>query len=227
MEATVSRKTPKLGCEDEENVVELKSKRYGDSDVNLASTASDLKAVCDSEAEADMFLNTNDGFRDEDEDIMISGAVKRRKLGFEDKSRDGDVNVNFNENVASTTSFSGTSDHVNSVSDLKAVCVSEADKFVSGNERFNICSRDTCTSSVVMCFESEEMESSSTTEIEASSCRKLPPVTVVTMPSAAELEEFFAEAEKYEQKRLAEKYNFDIKKDVPMEGRYQWVPLNP
>ncbi|KAK6120973.1 hypothetical protein DH2020_045283 [Rehmannia glutinosa] len=46
-------------------------------------------------------------------------------------------------------------------------------------------------------------------------------------PPAAELEEFFAEAEKYVQKRFAEKYNYDIVKDVPLEGRYQWVRLHP
>ncbi|KAL1561043.1 cyclin-dependent kinase inhibitor 7-like [Salvia divinorum] len=46
-------------------------------------------------------------------------------------------------------------------------------------------------------------------------------------PSAAELEGFFAAAEKYEQKRFAEKYNYDIVKDVPLEGRYHWVRLLP
>ncbi|XP_019166407.1 PREDICTED: cyclin-dependent kinase inhibitor 7-like isoform X2 [Ipomoea nil] len=44
---------------------------------------------------------------------------------------------------------------------------------------------------------------------------------------AAEIEEFFAVAEKYEQKRFQEKYNYDIVKDAPLEGRYQWVRLKP
>ncbi|XP_047983130.1 cyclin-dependent kinase inhibitor 7-like isoform X2 [Salvia hispanica] len=48
-----------------------------------------------------------------------------------------------------------------------------------------------------------------------------------SMPSAAELERFFAAAEKYEQKRFAQKYNYDIVKDVPLEGRYHWVRLLP
>ncbi|KAG9155239.1 hypothetical protein Leryth_023270 [Lithospermum erythrorhizon] len=38
------------------------------------------------------------------------------------------------------------------------------------------------------------------------------------MPSEAELEDFFSAAEKYEQNRFAEKYNYDIVKDVPLEG---------
>ncbi|KAK7400815.1 hypothetical protein VNO78_12122 [Psophocarpus tetragonolobus] len=41
-------------------------------------------------------------------------------------------------------------------------------------------------------------------------------------PPKAEIDEFFAMAEKYEQKRFAEKYNFDIVRDMPLEGRYQW-----
>ncbi|XAR72889.1 hypothetical protein NMG60_11019676 [Bertholletia excelsa] len=46
-------------------------------------------------------------------------------------------------------------------------------------------------------------------------------------PSAAEIEEFFSVAEKYEQKLFSEKYNYDVVKDVPLEGRYQWVRLRP
>ncbi|KAK4401639.1 Cyclin-dependent kinase inhibitor 7 [Sesamum angolense] len=57
--------------------------------------------------------------------------------------------------------------------------------------------------------------------------RKIPASLAETMPSAAELEEFFAAAEKYEQKRFTEKYNYDIVKDVPLEGKYQWVRLQP
>ncbi|KAJ9670770.1 hypothetical protein PVL29_026976 [Vitis rotundifolia] len=51
--------------------------------------------------------------------------------------------------------------------------------------------------------------------------------TVEKMPSESELEEFFAAAEKDVQKRFSEKYNYDIVKDVPMEGRYEWVRLKP
>ncbi|KAL0334845.1 UNVERIFIED_CONTAM: Cyclin-dependent kinase inhibitor 7 [Sesamum radiatum] len=57
--------------------------------------------------------------------------------------------------------------------------------------------------------------------------RKIPASLAETMPSAAELEEIFAAAEKYEQKRFTEKYNYDIVKDVPLEGKYQWVRLQP
>ncbi|KAH7575227.1 hypothetical protein JRO89_XS02G0065500 [Xanthoceras sorbifolium] len=61
----------------------------------------------------------------------------------------------------------------------------------------------------------------------------------VKMPSLAEIDEFFSSAEKYEQNRFAEKirsdahgahfsmYNYDVVKDVALEGRYQWVRLKP
>ncbi|KAK9163257.1 hypothetical protein Syun_004159 [Stephania yunnanensis] len=45
--------------------------------------------------------------------------------------------------------------------------------------------------------------------------------------SAAEIEEFLSAMEKDSQKRFAEKYNYDIVKDVPLEGRYEWVQLKP
>ncbi|XP_050366057.1 cyclin-dependent kinase inhibitor 7 isoform X2 [Argentina anserina] len=46
-------------------------------------------------------------------------------------------------------------------------------------------------------------------------------------PPSDEIEDFFATAEKYEQKRFAEKYNFDVVKEAPLEGRYLWVRLKP
>ncbi|MBA0788003.1 hypothetical protein Gotri_027474 [Gossypium trilobum] len=51
--------------------------------------------------------------------------------------------------------------------------------------------------------------------------------TVEKMPTEAELEEFFAPAEKKLQKQFADKYNYDIVKDEPLEGRYEWIRLKP
>ncbi|KAE9613597.1 hypothetical protein Lal_00015902 [Lupinus albus] len=48
----------------------------------------------------------------------------------------------------------------------------------------------------------------------------------VKMAPKEEIEEFLTMAEKYEQKRFAMKYNFDIATDTPLEGRYEWVRLN-
>ncbi|XP_027361415.1 cyclin-dependent kinase inhibitor 7-like [Abrus precatorius] len=56
---------------------------------------------------------------------------------------------------------------------------------------------------------------------------RLPITTAQNMPSELELEEFFATAEKDIHKRFQDKYNYDIVKDVPLEGRYEWVQLKP
>ncbi|KAL5213337.1 hypothetical protein ABZP36_024184 [Zizania latifolia] len=46
------------------------------------------------------------------------------------------------------------------------------------------------------------------------------------MPPAAEIEEFFATAEKAEAKRFAAKYNFDVMRGVPLNaGRFEWTPV--
>ncbi|KAL3730549.1 hypothetical protein ACJRO7_027549 [Eucalyptus globulus] len=46
-------------------------------------------------------------------------------------------------------------------------------------------------------------------------------------PSRAELESFFLEAEERERRRFAEKYNYDVAMDTPLEGRYEWIRLKP
>ncbi|XP_022740276.1 cyclin-dependent kinase inhibitor 7-like isoform X2 [Durio zibethinus] len=71
--------------------------------------------------------------------------------------------------------------------------------------------------------EPEDLDSTSRPS-EANSHRRS---TVEMMSTEAELEEFFATAEKKLQKQFAEKYNYDIAKDEPLEGRYEWVRLKP
>ncbi|GMJ08734.1 KIP-RELATED PROTEIN 7 [Hibiscus trionum] len=53
------------------------------------------------------------------------------------------------------------------------------------------------------------------------------PSTAVTMPTEAELEEFFAAAEEKLRNQFAEKYKYDIVKDQPLEGRFKWIRLKP
>ncbi|XP_073057889.1 cyclin-dependent kinase inhibitor 6-like isoform X1 [Primulina eburnea] len=71
--------------------------------------------------------------------------------------------------------------------------------------------------------ESGELESTAR-PLESNSRR---PSTAEKMPSGYELEEFFAAAEKNLQKKFIDKYNFDIAKDEPLEGRYEWVHIQP
>ncbi|XP_010068474.2 cyclin-dependent kinase inhibitor 7 isoform X2 [Eucalyptus grandis] len=46
-------------------------------------------------------------------------------------------------------------------------------------------------------------------------------------PSRGELESFFSAAEECERQRFAEKYNYDVAMDAPLDGRYEWIRLKP
>ncbi|PKA52115.1 Cyclin-dependent kinase inhibitor 5 [Apostasia shenzhenica] len=45
------------------------------------------------------------------------------------------------------------------------------------------------------------------------------------IPTALEMEEFFAGTERLQQRRFIEKYNFDPVNDCPLPGRYEWLKL--
>ncbi|CAO2824513.1 unnamed protein product [Amaranthus hypochondriacus] len=47
-----------------------------------------------------------------------------------------------------------------------------------------------------------------------------------TIPTNQEIEEFFAEYEHSQQNHFLEKYNYDIKNDVPLSGRYEWIRVD-
>ncbi|KAL4615471.1 hypothetical protein ACB092_07G127200 [Castanea dentata] len=97
--------------------------------------------------------------------------------------------------------------------DLEAKSFETVDStYINNNNKFR-----EGTPSSSLCVDSDEMDSPAAT-------KNHPPAK---MPPKEEIEAFFAAAEKYEQKRFAEKYNYDIVKDVPLEGRYQWVRLKP
>ncbi|XP_050374736.1 cyclin-dependent kinase inhibitor 7 isoform X2 [Argentina anserina] len=51
--------------------------------------------------------------------------------------------------------------------------------------------------------------------------------TAEKIPTEMELEEFFTAAEKHIQSKFSEKYNYDVRKDEPLEGRYEWTRLKP
>ncbi|CAA2986495.1 cyclin-dependent kinase inhibitor 7-like isoform X2 [Olea europaea var. sylvestris] len=168
---------------------------------------------------------------------------KRRKL-----QSDSDLfenhDVNFTENLVSpenSITSDCSKDHESngfikenlSSTDLKSVEF-ETEISISTN---NVSRKTSPTKELYGDSEESEMRSEES-EIEYSSqSEKTPPPPANTrriisvaeekMPSEAELEEFFEAEEKLQQKRFAEKYNYDIVKDVPMEGKYQWVRLKP
>ncbi|KAJ1409493.1 Cyclin-dependent kinase inhibitor [Sesbania bispinosa] len=45
------------------------------------------------------------------------------------------------------------------------------------------------------------------------------------IPTAHEMDEFFAESEKAQQRQFIEKYNFDPVNEKPLPGRYEWEKL--
>ncbi|XP_038875552.1 cyclin-dependent kinase inhibitor 5-like [Benincasa hispida] len=47
------------------------------------------------------------------------------------------------------------------------------------------------------------------------------------IPTAREMDEFFALAEEKQQRNFIQKYNFDPVKDTPLPGRYEWEKLQP
>ncbi|EEE52460.1 hypothetical protein OsJ_34620 [Oryza sativa Japonica Group] len=56
----------------------------------------------------------------------------------------------------------------------------------------------------------------------AAAAGRRPPLS----PPEAEIEAFFAAAELAERRRFAEKYNYDIALDRPLQGRYEWEPVS-
>ncbi|KAI3461043.1 hypothetical protein Pfo_017706 [Paulownia fortunei] len=50
---------------------------------------------------------------------------------------------------------------------------------------------------------------------------------LMNVPSARDLEDFFAREEQSLQRHFVEKYNFDFVKDLPLPGRYEWVAVRP
>ncbi|MCD7446097.1 hypothetical protein HAX54_037304 [Datura stramonium] len=211
-----------------------------------ASMGGECLRKCEKIRETKVTENGNGGLRTRDNDVEVTSSLssltKRRK--FDSATHD----VDFSENSTSPAT-SVTSVHIPTNSqclschesgevmksilkslDLKAKGF-ETDNSASFNGGFskNFKRIDPPNPPSEHCGDSEEMESSSTTTKKSSSAtsahRKLP--SAAKLPPEAEIEEFFSAAEKREQKRFAEKYNYDIVKDVPLEGRYEWVRLKP
>ncbi|KAL2512169.1 putative cyclin-dependent kinase inhibitor 7 [Abeliophyllum distichum] len=170
-------------------------------------------------------------------EVTNASSGKRRKLQS-DSDQFQNHFVNFTENSVSPA-ISGTSDcsKDDESSNLVKENLTSSDlKSEDFETEFSttintICREMSPTRELCGDFEEPLMESSSESRKKPSSPANTHPIISALpsaiVPSAAELEEFFEAAEKYEQKRFAEKYNYDIVKDLPLEGKYQWVRLKP
>ncbi|XP_076933808.1 cyclin-dependent kinase inhibitor 7-like isoform X3 [Bidens hawaiensis] len=170
-----------------------------------------------------------------DEVADNSVAVKRRKLGNEklkspspvvetksssDKCEkqsgcncEADVSTRSGGVTGSCCSSTGSIEKLIKVSDLEeSVDQSETTAInnLDGNE------------SIPCEVESTAVEKQST--VMNNSRRKVLPVE--KMPPEAELEKFFASAQKDLNERFKNKYNYDIVNDIPLEGRFEWIQVN-
>ncbi|VFQ65795.1 unnamed protein product [Cuscuta campestris] len=164
------------------------------------------------------------------EETMFSSDERRK--AFFSLLRDCEVYCSPGKSVspASSSESEESTLAAESVSDLKEI-VFETDDTAHSNGNF---SREIRPSAGILCW--SEMERSKEEEIltvekpPSSSSSSSSPSSLedggrVRTPSAAEIEEFFSASEKYQQKLFREKYNYDVEKDLPLEGRYEWVPL--
>lgn len=103
----------------------------------------------------------------------------------------------------------------------------EGDRLEIETSRCNLDRRERRETTPSSEFQVESGELESTAKAPPSAANSPRNSVVEKMPPAAELEEFFAAAEKKMAKEFAEKYNYDIEKDIPLEGRYEWVKLKP
>ncbi|KAL3538887.1 hypothetical protein ACH5RR_002253 [Cinchona calisaya] len=161
---------------------------------------------------------------EEEEEEVTSSSKRRKVLVYEDDDSPELLLVNLPpENSASvSTANSTTSEEKN----IKSADLKDSETEISTFNITKFSSRERSPSSSEVCgVESAElMLSSSTTKKKSSYTRNS---RIKSSVPAAELEDFFAVFEKQEHQRFAQKYNYDVVKDVPLEGRYHWIRLKP
>ncbi|XP_008241505.1 PREDICTED: cyclin-dependent kinase inhibitor 7-like [Prunus mume] len=155
--------------------------------------------------------------------LVVSGASKIAAAEGVREAEDDDVSTSDHVET-SCCSSNGSSELVHD-GDIKFVDLKKESEQVgswkhnSSRERREMTAP---TSGIQAEAEFEEVESTVTVRSkDADSRRRSAP------PIDSELEEFFAAAEKNIQKQFMERYNYDIAKDEPVEGRYEWVRLKP
>lgn len=168
-----------------------------------------------------------------EEEEEVTSSSKRRKVDDRDEGPELQLYLPANTVSASTANSTTTSSATNvNEEKMRSTDLKHKDSETEISTLTIRHFRETSPSSEICGGDSgvELMESISwtTTKKEESSPRNRQELKTKTcMPSAAEIEEFFAVAEKRQQKQFAEKYNYDIVKDVPLEGRYEWERLKP
>ncbi|XP_073127870.1 uncharacterized protein [Henckelia pumila] len=180
---------------------------------------------------------------EQEEDVQLVLCKKRKMCSENGNMESGDVKLPENSLSSAASVAYGSSEDDDSSDgvqkrsrspDLENVVSesSEPEPFETENSTpVNGGFSNVSTPTSELCGDSEEVSMESSTSKKkkpsAKSRRDLAFPAAEKMPSAEEIEEFFKAAEKCDQKRFTEKYNYDFLKDVPLEGRYQWVRLQP
>ncbi|XVF17708.1 hypothetical protein REPUB_Repub10bG0147100 [Reevesia pubescens] len=176
-------------------------------------------------------------FEEEEAEFKVTSSTTLTKSYIQLRSRRILVDHHRRRDETRCSSLSPNSDHDDDVSccssnlgssDKRIIELPDLeDESIEVETSSHFCSRERrreTTPSSELRAEPEDLDSKSTRPSEANSRRRS---TVEKMPTEAELEEFFASAEKKLQKQFTQKYNYDIVKDEPLEGRYEWVQLKP
>ncbi|KAL6643111.1 hypothetical protein ACP70R_021292 [Stipagrostis hirtigluma subsp. patula] len=106
----------------------------------------------------------------------------------------------------------------------------EAEAFFGENmpelEAMDRSARETTPCSLIRNSETISTPGSTTRPNNSNSHRRVQAPVRPNIPSSAEMDEFFAAAERRQQQAFMEKYNFDPVNDCPLPGRYEWVKLD-
>ncbi|KAH6812369.1 hypothetical protein C2S51_026131 [Perilla frutescens var. frutescens] len=89
------------------------------------------------------------------------------------------------------------------------------------------CTRESTPCSMIRAADSITTPGSSTKRRSPTASNQRAQNAIRNIPTAREMDDFFACAEEPQQRLFIEKYNFDIVNDSPLPGRYEWVRVMP
>ncbi|KAH9608638.1 hypothetical protein KSS87_011145 [Heliosperma pusillum] len=139
-----------------------------------------------------------------------------------------------------TTSFDDTINPTSPITESQVTVITSNSEFSpvscsSSNisEKHQVDSKSEASSKFTHCdltarsIEMKKIEEAEIEGLDHSERKSRVQINRLMMPLQSEIDEFFSSAEKDLQKRFSDKYNFNVVKDVPLEGRFEWVQITP
>lgn len=166
------------------------------------------------------------------------GTTSSEFVEVEEEAKEEVANCSSSDVITTTNTSRSRSDFppscCSSNNDQSSSCQGDQDVVRIADPEHEQVESGEASSKQMECHRTEAREDTKSGDQESpatTSSTKLPDtkstVQMKRMPSDTEIEEFFVAAEKDLQKRFSDKYNYDIVKDVPLEGRYDWVQIKP